>query len=215
MQGSLLRVLQNGELVRVGGTTPIKVDVRIVAATHVDLAKAVQKEDFRLDLYYRLNIIKIAIPSLRDRKEDIVELATHFVKHYRVAFKKEIDFLPSKVIDVLLEHDWPGNIRELENVIQRAVLMAKDNVITDKELVFDESPGMCGQDNYFAKKIDELARGNLKKVLSEFESDIISYALAENKGNVLQVARLLDVGKTALYDKIKRYGISAKYAKPS
>ena len=215
MQSSLLRVLQNGELVRVGGTTPIKVDVRVIAATNVDLAKAVQDDKFRLDLYYRLNIIKIAIPALRERKEDIVELATHFVKHYRVAFKKEIDFLPSSIIDKLLEHDWPGNVRELENVLQRAVLTARNNVITDQDLVFDESPERSKQDDYFSKMTGKLTQGTLKKVLSEFESDMISHALSENKGNVLQAARMLDVGKTALYDKIKRYEISAKNIKPS
>ena len=213
MQSSLLRVLQNGELVRVGGTTPIKVDVRVIAATNVDLAKAVQGDKFRLDLYYRLNIIKITLPSLRERKEDIVELATHFVKHYRVAFKKEIDFLPSTVIDKLLEHDWPGNVRELENVMQRAVLTARNNVITDQDLVFDESPEKGSQDGYFSRMTGKLTQSTLKKVLSEFESDMISYALSENKGNVLQAARMLDVGKTALYDKIKRYEISAKVIK--
>nr|MBF0222723.1 sigma-54-dependent Fis family transcriptional regulator [Desulfobulbaceae bacterium] len=215
MQGSLLRILQNGELVRVGGTSPVMVDVRVIAATHVDLAKAVQDDRFRLDLYYRLNIIKIGMPALRERKEDIVELATHFVRHYRAAFKKDIDFLPSKIIDRLLEHDWPGNVRELENVIQRAVLMAKNNVITDQDLVFDASPEMRSQDNYFAKMTEMLSRGTLKKVLSDFESDIISHALHESKGNVLQAARMLDVGKTALYDKIKRYDITAKVVTPS
>lgn len=215
MQGSLLRILQNGELVRVGGTSPVMVDVRVIAATHVDLAKAVQEDKFRLDLYYRLNIIKIGMPALRERKEDIVELATHFVKHYRAAFKKDIDFLPSKIIDRLLEHDWPGNVRELENVIQRAVLMAKNNVITDQDLVFDVSPQTQSYDNYFAKMTDKLSHGTLKNVLSEFESDIISHALYESNGNVLQAARMLDVGKTALYDKIKRYDITAKVVKTS
>lgn len=213
MQASLLRVLQNNELVRVGGNAPVKVDVRIIAATNVDLAKAVQDEKFRLDLYYRLNIIKIGMPALRERKEDIIELASHFVKHYRVAFKKDIDFLPSKIIDRLLEHDWPGNVRELENVLQRAVLMARNNAITEHDLVFDDSPEKCNQDNYFSKMTSKLVTGSLKDVLSQFESDLIDHALAENGGNVLEAARMLDVGKTALYDKMKRYKISAKEAK--
>jgi DNA-binding NtrC family response regulator len=114
-----------------------------------------------------------------------------------------------------LEHDWPGNVRELENVIQRAVLMAKNNVITDHDLVFDESPERNSQDDYFSKMTGRLMQGTLKKVLSEFECDMISHALSEHKGNVLQAARMLDVGKTVLYDKIKRYEISAKVIKPS
>jgi len=103
----------------------------------------------------------------------------------------------------------------LENVLQRAVLTARNNVITDQDLVFDESPERSKQDDYFSKMTGKLTQGTLKKVLSEFESDMISHALSENKGNVLQAARMLDVGKTALYDKIKRYEISAKVIKPS
>jgi Nif-specific regulatory protein len=111
MQAAMLRVLQDGELIRVGGNTPVKVDVRIIAATNADLAKAVQAGTFRLDLYYRLNIINISIPPLRQRKEDIVDLVTHFVRRYRQAFKKDINFLPQSVINRLLRHEWPGNVR--------------------------------------------------------------------------------------------------------
>jgi len=125
MQVALLRILQNGEIIRVGGTEPVRVNVRVIAATNVDLAQAVKEKKFRLDLYYRLNIINVDIPPLRERKEDIVELVSHFVNHYREAFKKEIDFVPKSTITRLLAHDWPGNVRELENLIQRAVLMAK------------------------------------------------------------------------------------------
>ncbi len=213
MQSSLLRILQNGELIRVGGTSPIKVDVRVVAATNIDLAKAVQDGAFRLDLYYRLNIIQVALPSLRERKEDIVELASHFVKHYRDAFKKNIDFLPNRIIDLLLEHDWPGNVRELENVIQRAVLMAKNNVITESELVFDDSPSKAGVDNYFGDIVNNLSTSSLKDVVAKIEGDVIRYVLKETNGNVLRTAGQLEVGKTALYDKMKRYGISAKNVK--
>lgn len=212
MQASLLRVLQSGELIRVGGNSSVHVDVRVVAATNIDLAKAVQDGKFRLDLYYRLNIIQIVIPPLRERKEDIIELATYFVKRYRKAFKKDIDFLPSKVIDRLLLHDWPGNVRELENMIQRAVLMAKHKVITEDDLIFDDS--MQGEaDNYFSRIVSSIPGRSLKDLVAKFESDIISHMLEGNNGNVVQAARDLDVGKTALYDKIKRYDISAKNLK--
>ena len=210
MQAALLRVLQNGEIIRVGGNEAINVDVRVLAATNVDLAKAVQEGRFRLDLYYRLNIINITLPPLRKRKEDIVELAAHFVKHYRKAFKKDIDFLPNRIINRLLIHDWPGNVRELENVIQRAVLMAKNNMITEKDLVFDTSPTSNSNEGYQAKLFDKLAKKSLKDLLAEVEGDIITESLIRNKGNVQQTADILKIGKTALYDKMKRYKISAK-----
>jgi transcriptional regulator with PAS, ATPase and Fis domain len=210
MQAALLRVLQNGEIIRVGGNEAIKVDVRVLAATNVELAKAVQEGRFRLDLYYRLNIINIILPPLRERKEDIVELAAHFVKHYRKAFKKDIDFLPNRIINRLLMHDWPGNVRELENVIQRAVLMSKNNIITEKELVFDINPSSNSKDGYQNQLYNKLSEKSLKKLLAEVESNIIREALHENNGNVQQTAEILKVGKTALYDKMKRYKISAK-----
>lgn len=212
MQATLLRVLQSGELIRVGGNSPVQVDVRVVAATNADLSKAVQDGKFRLDLYYRLNIIQVAIPPLRERKEDIVELATFFVKRYRKAFKKDIDFLPSKVIDRLLLHDWPGNVRELENMIQRAVLVAKHKVITEDDLVFDDTM-RGGADNYFSRMVSSVPGRSLKDLVARFECDIITHMLEGSSGNVVQAARDLDVGKTALYDKIKRYDISAKNLK--
>lgn len=210
MQAALLRVLQNGEIIRVGGNESINVDVRVLAATNVDLAKAVQEGRFRLDLYYRLNIINITLPPLRKRKEDIVELAAHFVKHYRKAFKKDIDFLPNRIINRLLMHEWPGNVRELENVIQRAVLMAKNNMIMEKDLVFDSSPTTNANESYQAKLFDKLSKKSLKDLLAEVEGDIIRESLLKNNGNVQQTADTMKIGKTALYDKMKRYKISAK-----
>jgi len=210
MQAALLRVLQNGEIIRVGGNESIRVNVRVLAATNVDLSKAVQEGRFRLDLYYRLNIINIILPPLRERKEDIVELAAHFVKHYRKAFKKDIDFLPNKIINRLLLHDWPGNVRELENVVQRAVLMAKHNMITDKLLVFDTNLSSESNENPTHQTYNKLTNMSLKDILLEFEGDIIIEALKKNKGNVQQTAEILKIGKTALYDKMKRYKISAK-----
>ncbi len=213
MQASLLRVLQNGEIVRVGGTEPVHIDVRVIAATNVDLAEAVKSKAFRLDLYYRLNIIKIDMSPLREKKEDIVELVSHFVKHYREAFKKDIDFVPQSIINRLLLHDWPGNVRELENLIQRAVLMTKGNMITEKDLLFDQSisvsPDLKGPGSFGSK----LGRLPLKNILGEIESDILNQALEKYEGNVAVVADELKIGKTALYDKMKRYNLSAKSIK--
>ncbi len=215
MQVSLLRVLQNGEILRVGGTEPVRVNVRVISATNVNLAQAVKEKRFRLDLYYRLNIINIDMPPLRERKEDIVELVSFFVNHYREAFKKDIDFVPKSVINRLLTHDWPGNVRELENLIQRAVLMAKGKMITDADLLFDQDP-RTEQQHTDSYNIDEkLGLLPLKKIVAEFEAAIIHRALNKYSGNVSTAANQLKVGKTALYDKMKQHGISAKEIKKS
>lgn len=214
MQVALLRVLQNGEIIRVGGNEPLRVNVRVIAATNVDLAQAVKEKKFRLDLYYRLNIINIDIPPLRERKEDIVELVSHFVNHYREAFKKEIDFVPKSTINRLLAHDWPGNVRELENLIQRAVLMAKGKMITENDLIFDHDPHMGSQQQADSPNIDlKIGTQPLKAIVGEFESSIIQRALQKYSGNVATAADQLKLGKTALYDKMKQYSISAKHIK--
>ncbi len=209
MQAALLRVLQDGEIIRVGGNTPIKVNVRVIAATNTDLASAVKNDLFRLDLFYRLNIINIAIPPLRERKEDVIDLVSHFVKRYRTAFKKDINFVPKSIIETLLAHDWPGNVRELENVIQRAVLMAKSNIITEDELIFDIQP-LDDQPVSVSTLLNKYNGSSLKDIVADFERDLIVNALEKNQGNVAAAARSLDVGKTAFYDKMKRYTISPK-----
>jgi len=213
MQVSLLRVLQNGEILRVGGTEPVRVDVRVISATNVDLAQAVKEKKFRLDLYYRLNIINIDMPPLRDRKEDIVELVSHFVNHYREAFKKDIDFVPKSVINRLLTHNWPGNVRELENLIQRAVLMAKGKMITDNDLLFDQDPRMEQQQDDSYNIDDKLGILPMKTIVAEFEAAIINRAMHKYSGNVSTAANQLKIGKTALYDKMKQHNISAKQIK--
>ncbi len=212
MQAALLRVLQDGDIIRVGGNTPLKIDVRVIAATNLDLAAMVQKGTFRLDLFYRLNIINISIPPLRERKEDIIDLTTHFIRQYRQAFKKDINFLPQSILDRLLLHDWPGNVRELENVIQRAVLMAKNNVITENELFFDTQSGNshhAPQKNY----LQHIDGRTLKSLVADFEKDIIVHSLEKNRGNVPETVKQLDIGKTAFYDKMKRHSILPKALK--
>lgn len=209
MQASLLRILQNGEIIRVGSNKPIKVDVRIIAATNMDLAKAVQDGNFRLDLYYRLNIINISIPALRFRKEDITELVAHFVERYRKIFDKEVNFVPKTVINKLMEHDWPGNVRELENVIQRAVLISKSNMITEDDLHFD-SPQKDAMDGNFSSLLANNDNLSLKEILADAEKKIIIATLKKFKGNVASAAKSLQIGKTAFYDKLKRHSISPK-----
>jgi len=205
MQAALLRVLQNGEIVRVGGNEAVRTDVRVITATNVDLAAAVQEKKFRRDLYYRLNVINIHLPPLRERKEDIVPLVTHFIKKYRSAFNKEIDYIPNRILDSFLQYDWPGNIRELQNVVKRAVLLAKSNVITERELSF-EPAGNCNNNQPGKNLIEKrMLEQPLKDTMLEIEAKIIASALDRYDGNVQTIVRILGLGKTTFYEKMKRY----------
>lgn len=209
MQAALLRVLQDGEIIRVGGNIPTNINVRIVAATNSDLGLAVKEGNFRLDLYYRLNIINISIPPLRERKEDIEDLVSYFIRKYRLAFKKDVNYVPRQIIEKLKQHNWPGNVRELENVIQRAVLMAKSNIITEEDIFFDLPPGkdIHEQQISFAREVSGLP---LKSVLADVEKEVIIESLKRHHGNVSAATKELNVGKTAFYDKLKRFNISSK-----
>ena len=129
LQAKLLRVLQEGELERVGGSRTLKVDVRIIAATNRDLTKAVWSGEFRDDLYYRLNVFPVEVPSLRERKQDIPQLVRHFVDKLSAKMGKRIDSVPDHVQVALQRYDWPGNVRELENVIERAIILAQDGIL--------------------------------------------------------------------------------------
>ena len=157
-----------------------------------------------------MNVITIDIPPLRDRKEDIVELVSHFVNHYRLAFDKEIDFVPKSVINRLLLHDWPGNVRELENLIQRAVLMSKGKMITEGDLLFDQDPRMEQPVRNGFDLNGRLGSLPLKEILAEVETAVITETLRRCEGNVGLAATQLHIGKTALYDKMKQRGILPK-----
>jgi transcriptional regulator with PAS, ATPase and Fis domain len=205
MQSSLLRVLQNGEIIRVGATHPIKVNVRVIAATNADLYKAVEEKRFRKDLFYRLNVINLHLPPLRERKDDIVLLITHFIKKYRKAFNKDIKFLPKQVLDKLLQYEWPGNIRELENAIQRAILLSKNDTISENLF------SLNGMHSIDSKKMDiilpkvDVCAQPMKDSLAEAEKNILAQAMEKFDGNVTKIAKTLGVGKSALYDKLHRY----------
>jgi transcriptional regulator with PAS, ATPase and Fis domain len=210
MQAVLLRVLQDGEFIRVGGNRPIKADVRIIAATNVDLVDAVQRGAFRLDLFYRLSIFNLAIPPLRERREDIPALATHFVRKYAGAFEKAITVISESFIRTLVRHDWPGNVRELENVIQRAVLMCKSSTLATQDIIFDNAKPFVNQQTSLSSLIEKYNGTSLKGIIAEFEREVILHKLKKHQGNVSLLADTLDIGKTALYDKLKRYDISVK-----
>ncbi len=209
MQAALLRVLQHGEIIRVGGTAPIKVDVRVIAATNSDLAKDVKEGKFRLDLFYRLSIAKITVPPLRDRKEDLAELVEYFTNKYCSLFGIDINYDSKSILQKLTSHDWPGNVRELENVIQRTILSSEDGTFTADAIVFDTS----AEDEHATALSSVITTFNgtpLKKIVDQIEKEVILKKLAMNGGNVANTAEKLDICKAALYEKMKRYGISAK-----
>jgi|GEM_PF-306717 len=207
MQAALLRILQNGEMQRVGSSETIDIDVRVIAATNVDLVALVEKKKFRKDLYYRLNIINLHIPPLRERKDDIPPLVTHFVTMYRQRFRKNVEFISQEVLDLLLAHDWPGNIRELENVIQRAVVLAKGNTMAARDLAL--SPMVAGAARAAQDGAPALGAElrPLKEAVAELEKQIIAAALKNYEGNVQEAAKALEIGKTAFYERMKRYGL--------
>jgi len=210
MQAALLRVLQNGEITRVGGHTPIKVDVRIIAATNRNLAEAVEKGTFRLDLFYRLNVISIVIPPLRQRKEDIFDLATYFIQKYNKLFDKSIDLDPRRILRKLEDYHWPGNVRELENVIHRAVLMCKKSYLTNRDITFDMVAVQSEQVPAGLTNSKPSRYQPLKNIIDEVEKEVIINKLKSDHGNVSKTAEALQISKAALYDKMKRYGINAK-----
>jgi len=212
MQASLLRVLQNGEIIRVGGASPIAIDVRVVAATNTDLMEAVNAGRFREDLYYRLNVINLRLVPLRERREDIVLLVTHFLKKYRNAFKKDVSFLPDKSIDKLLAYDWPGNIRELENTIQRAVLLCKNKTIVpaDIDLPGLETTKIIPGDNGVFRVSNGMLSQPLKDSLEEIEVKILQAALEKYGGKAADVSEKLGMKKTVLYERFRKYRIDPK-----
>lgn len=209
MQAVLLRVLQHGEIIRVGGTAPISVDIRVITATNRDLAGAVAAGSFRLDLYYRLNIFNITVPPLRERKEDMLDLTAHFVEKYSNIFQRDMRFTPEAIIDKLEAYDWPGNVRELENVIQRTILMSKTDTITNENLIFD-MVAEKKQDHSLSSVVRRFDDTSLKRIFEQIEKEVILYKLETNRGNVAKTAENLEISKASLYDKMKRHDISAK-----
>ena len=194
MQVHLLRVLEEKDITRVGGTEPVKVDTRLVSATNKDLKMAVKEGRFREDLYYRLNVVTIELPPLRERREDIPLLAQHFLAKFAVENQKEVSAFSPEAMDFIMNYHWPGNVRELENAIERAVILAKDNVITLAEL----------PQEHLAPLPSSL------RDLREVEREHILGVLAQTGGNYSEAARILGVTRMTLYNKAKAFGMNVK-----
>jgi len=204
LQVKLLRVLQEGEFERVGDTTTIKVDARVIAATNQDLSRLIKEGSFREDLYYRLNVIPIFIPPLRMRKDDLPLLVEHFLKKCTHKQKKNIHDISEEVLQVLCAYDWPGNVRELENVMERAVIFCKGAVIEKEDL-----PDFLKElkvKAVSAVKTPSAIR-SLKDSLKDSERAIVEQALRECKGNRKKTAQLLQINRTTLYNKMKELGL--------
>ena len=202
MQTKILRFLQEHEFERVGGLERIKVDVRIIAATNKDIAKAMEKGEFRDDLYYRLNVINIHIPPLRERRDDILLLAQFFLNQFNQEYDKKIKIISTEVMELLLLYSWPGNVRELKNVIERAVAIAneRDEVVLPRHLPIE----LIGEND----KADRDYYGD-KKILSlaEFEKRHIINILKRVNWNKSLAAKKLGINRQTLYNKLKQYDI--------
>lgn len=192
-QVKLLRVLQEGEFERLGSSKTLKVDVRLIAATNIDLLRAIKERKFREDLYYRLNVITINLPPLRDRKEDIPLLAEHFLNIYREKNSKTIKGISKEAMDMLLAYSWPGNVRELENTLERAVVLARGDLITVEELP-ETIKGESQNKNYLIIP--------LGTPLEEIELRVIDETLKQVKGDKNLAARLLGIASRTIYRKL-------------
>jgi DNA-binding NtrC family response regulator len=205
MQAKLLRVLQERRFERVGGTESIEVDVRVVAATNRPLQRLVKQEKFREDLYYRLNVVRIDLPPLRDRAEDIPLLATHFTEKYARPDEGSKQVSPA-AMHLLLNYDWPGNIRELENVIERACVTSRDNLIDVSNLP-PELSSPSPQKMPFHVTLDRSLPELLHEATATIEKQYLQKALRKARGNVLRASQICKLSRRSVTAKIAEYGI--------
>jgi DNA-binding NtrC family response regulator len=190
-QSDLLRVLQEKEIVRVGGNQPIKVDFRCIAATNKNLEGLVKAGTFRPDLYYRLHVFCIELPALRERREDVPLLVTHFLNKFCMATSRSVPQVAPDAMEQLMRHEWPGNVRELENAVERALVVCRGPEIraADFSFQFEAEPMPAG------RTLDDVERSHIERILRETE------------GNLSRAARILDIDRTTLYNKLRRYGL--------
>ena len=221
-QAKILRVLQEGEFERVGGNETIRVNVRVLASTHRKLEDMIKQGAFREDLYYRLKIMTIVLPPLRERKEDIQELAEYLFHFYNRQMDTQVSYIDPLVFEKLRSYQWPGNVRELANTIKRALILCKGEILTEKEIVYDmEDEEISFRDEkeletMLVKKLDPLFTDILKfwgtslhaNLLEKVEKFLIRKALSETSGNQVQAARLLGISRNTLRSRIEKYNLA-------
>ncbi|MGB9617120.1 MAG: sigma-54 interaction domain-containing protein, partial [Desulfomonilaceae bacterium] len=195
MQSKLLRVLQDRQILRVGSNKPIQLDLRFIAATNKDLRRAVAENRFREDLFFRLNVVEITLPSLQERREDVPILVQHFLTKYSKKFSKNVNAVDTAAHEILLSYSYPGNVRELENIIERAVALAEGNVLTVKELPPDLR-------QYSVQTYRDWA------TLKEWEQRYLRKVLESTGYNTAQAAKILDLPRTTLWRKMRKYGLT-------
>jgi len=201
IQVKLLRVLQEHQIERVGGTESIDIDVRIIAATNHNLENKIKDGSFREDLFYRLNIVGIHIPPLRERKEDILPLVDFFIHRYSMENSRSDIEMSKEAMDVLLKYNYPGNVRELENIIERAVVLTRNNILTTNDLPLTVK-GMKYED-----QLPELGKGTLSEQVEALEKRLIFDALTESNGNQTKAGKLLGITERNLRYKLQKYNI--------
>lgn len=204
-QVKLLRVLEEKKITRVGGLKPIKVDVRIISATNNNLEEKIRQGAFRLDLFYRLNIFNVIIPPLRERKEDIPVLVEYFIKKFNDEMNLKISNLSKQALEQLINYEWPGNIRDLQNAVQSAMILARDGVITSEHLPM-RVKGYNTNDVSKAEMHASLDE-NLKHINSRIEKQLILEALTKCNYNRTETAELLKISRKTLFNKMKQYGL--------
>lgn len=211
LQAKLLRVLQEGFIRRLGGLTDIPCDVRIIATTNEEPMKAIERNALRKDLYYRLNVINIRIPPLRNRKKDIPLLAEHFIKKYNIGLQKDVWDLSKEVKNSFLQYDWPGNVRELENIIESAMNMIdNEHILKPKHFSTKIKDLIIKSDEIENIKFSLSEENTLDNVLNNIEKELIINSLNENSFNVTKAAKKLGIKRQSLQHKIKKYKIERK-----
>lgn len=210
MQAKLLRVLQESSFERVGGIKTLHVNVRLVAATHINLKQAIAKGQFREDLFYRLHVVPIHLAPLRERREDIPLLARYFLTKHNERLERNINSISNEALQALQSYDWPGNIRELENVMERTVLFANQNVIEPNDLP-TELQRPCLAASHFTpfEQTGDSFKNIVKKAVIQIEQTLISQALAETDGNITHAAKKLKISRKSLQIKIKEFAINS------
>jgi transcriptional regulator with PAS, ATPase and Fis domain len=202
LQAKLLRAIQEGEIERVGGSRPIKTDFRLIAATNVDLERAVKEGAFREDLFYRINVIPVRLPPLRERTEDVPELARFFLRRYNAKFRRNIQGIADSTLKILSSYWWPGNIRELENLIERLVAVTDKDWIGDEDLPYELHVAQI-ESNHAAPATEN----RLERAVSTFERNFIIRALEKSSWNVTATARGLGIPLSTLKFKMDRLEI--------
>jgi two-component system NtrC family response regulator len=207
LQAKLLRFLQEKKIQRVGGRSDIEIDTRIIAATNKDLNIAIKDGSFREDLFYRISVISINLPPLRDRGSDKRLLANALLERYKAMFRKKIKGFSQTALDAIDYYSWPGNVRELENKLQRAVIITDSAIIEPRHLGFEDIPSELSS----GKGEDQFKGITLKEARKRLEIELIEKALARHNGNVRQAAEELGISRPTLYDLLEKYNLTFKY----